>query len=138
MYYAEKFPGKCSLMCYNLETGEKTAMVEELGINLVLAEFIIQDDVVHFVKDLAVFLTDGVQAYTLIEGRSMGPGSMMTGFFTDGEEMYGIVGEKLWRMSLVEKETDNPFEQPLYRRHTYDVDLLFNAYEYRLYPIGEE
>ena len=135
MYYAEKFPGKCSLMCYNLETGEKTVMVEELGLSMILAKFIIHDDVVHFADiggdRLIVFLTRGRQAYIA----SKGPTSEASGLFTDGEELYGVVGKKLWRMSLV-RNSEAPFYSSIPRG--YNVDVMFNTYEYRLYPIGEE
>ena len=140
IYYIEKSPGKCSLMSYHLETGKKT-VIAELGVNVSLFNgFMIQNDVVHFGSHLTVFLTEGVQAYTLIEGGSMGPGSTVSGFFTDGEEMYGIVGGKFRRMAVSKIETDDPLKQPLLHRGPdgYDVNLLYNAYEYRLYPIGEE
>lgn len=128
MYYIDQ---SSSFVRRHLETGETTLLAElafSYGKN-----FIIHNDVVYFGNHLRLSLTDGKQYYVSIKDRAMGPGSSLDGFFTDGENLYCVNSERLWRM------TDSKIaENGLKRGDIPGREAEFNCYEYQLYPFGEE
>ncbi len=133
MYYVQ---GGKFLSC-NLETGEVSALAE-LAVETIAGydDFIIQDEVVYFSNCLRLSLTDGKQYYTLINGRSVGPDGRIEAFYTDGENLYCINANRLWRVTDNRIPGSDDTDPLNIKQFVKGRDVLVNCYEYVLEPLG--
>ncbi|MGN1083624.1 MAG: hypothetical protein ACI4QX_01355, partial [Lachnospiraceae bacterium] len=119
------------LATYHLETGIWEDMVVlDYPTTLSTDDMLLYNNTLYFGNLLRVSLEDGTQCYVQYADKSSDFGKI-DAFYTDGETMFCLHNNKLWKM---EESKAVPISV---REMIPGVPLEIGTYKYHLYPLGE-
>ncbi|MGN1084175.1 MAG: hypothetical protein ACI4QX_04180, partial [Lachnospiraceae bacterium] len=119
------------LMTYDLETGvTEDVVVLDLFTMFPDNDMLLHNNTLYFGNLLRVSLEDGTQCHAQYADSAFGFYSI-DAFYTDGEVIFCLCNNTLWRME------ENKAVPISVREMVPGVPLEIGTYEYHLYPLGE-